>query len=150
MRLSDLIRKRDSRKVATAIPAIAATQPGETTETVARIATVAVANPTEAKTDILPGSQSERSPFNQEVMAMIKAGEPVRVWSSVLGEWLWWVKGAAEKEGLVTKGTEPGCIYTLGELAVISAWGGDIESRKAALKDIHVMKKNFDATVEAP
>ncbi len=50
MTLAALIRKRESGKVATAIPAIAATQPRELAATVARIATVAVANPTETET----------------------------------------------------------------------------------------------------
>ena len=50
MSLADLIRKRDTGKAATAIPAISATQRNERAATVARIATVAVANPTEAKT----------------------------------------------------------------------------------------------------
>lgn len=48
--LSALIQKRETRKAATAIPAISATQPNDGAATVARIATVAVANPTEAKT----------------------------------------------------------------------------------------------------
>ena len=50
MTLSALIRKRDNGNPATAIPAIAATQPKEEAATVARIATVAVANPKEEKT----------------------------------------------------------------------------------------------------
>ena len=49
MSLADLIRKRTGN-LATAIPAIPATQPREEAATIARIATVAVANPTEAKT----------------------------------------------------------------------------------------------------
>jgi len=50
MTLAALIRKSESGKVATAIPAISATQPREAAATVARIATVAVANPTETET----------------------------------------------------------------------------------------------------
>jgi hypothetical protein len=50
MTLSALIRKRNTRNLATAIPAISATQPKEEPATVARIATVAVANPKEEKT----------------------------------------------------------------------------------------------------
>lgn len=48
--LSALIQKRETRKAATAIPAISATQHDVRASTVARIATVAVANPTDAKT----------------------------------------------------------------------------------------------------
>jgi hypothetical protein len=50
MTLSTLIRKRDTVRVATAIPAIFATQPKGEAATVARIATVAVANPKEERT----------------------------------------------------------------------------------------------------
>ncbi|MBK6402233.1 MAG: hypothetical protein IPF74_09910 [Rhodocyclaceae bacterium] len=50
MSLSALIRKRDTGNLATAIPAISATQPKGEAATVARIATVAVANPKEEKT----------------------------------------------------------------------------------------------------
>lgn len=50
MTLSALIRKRDTGNPATAIPAISATQPKGEAATVARIATVAVANPKEEKT----------------------------------------------------------------------------------------------------
>jgi hypothetical protein len=50
MTLSALIRKRDTGNLATAIPAIYATQPKGEGATVARIATVAVANPKEEKT----------------------------------------------------------------------------------------------------
>jgi hypothetical protein len=49
MTLSALIRKRDIGNLATAIPAISATQPKGDAATVARIATVAVANPKEEK-----------------------------------------------------------------------------------------------------
>jgi hypothetical protein len=50
MTLSALIRKRDTGNLATAIPAISATQPKGEAATVARIATVAVANPKEGQT----------------------------------------------------------------------------------------------------
>ena len=50
MTLSALIRKRDTGNLATAIPAISATQPKGEAATVARIATVAVANSKEGQT----------------------------------------------------------------------------------------------------
>ena len=59
MTLSALIRKRDTGNLATAIPAISATQPKGEAATVARIATVAVANPKEAETD--DGNSSRNS-----------------------------------------------------------------------------------------
>ena len=54
MSLVDLIRKRTNSDSATAIPAIFATQQGERGATVARIATVAVANPQTGHVDPLP------------------------------------------------------------------------------------------------
>lgn len=49
MTLSALIRKRDTGNLATAIPAISATQPKWVAGRIARIATVAVATPQEEK-----------------------------------------------------------------------------------------------------
>lgn len=54
MTLSALIRKRDTGNLATAIPAISATQPKGEAATVARIATVAIANPKEEKAALSP------------------------------------------------------------------------------------------------
>lgn len=51
MTLSSLIRKRYTGSPATAIPATTATQQGQSAGTVAEIATVAVANPTEGRVD---------------------------------------------------------------------------------------------------
>jgi hypothetical protein len=50
MTLSSLIQKRDTGRLATAIPAIPAIQPKGGTATVARVATVAVTNPKREKT----------------------------------------------------------------------------------------------------
>ena len=65
MTLSALIRKRDTGSLATAIPAISATQPKRVATTVARIATVAVANPKEEKTEppgkVSPGDTATAS-----------------------------------------------------------------------------------------
>ena len=52
MSLSNLIRKRDTGGIATAIPAIPAIQTKVGVATVARIATIAVANPQEEKTAV--------------------------------------------------------------------------------------------------
>lgn len=56
MSLAELIRKRDTANLATAIPAISATQQREPARNVAGIATVAVANPSEAKIATLAGN----------------------------------------------------------------------------------------------
>jgi hypothetical protein len=49
--LANLIKKRDPGRIAMAIPAIPATEQRQTNETVAGIATVAVANPKQTQTD---------------------------------------------------------------------------------------------------
>ncbi len=77
MTLSALIRKRDTGNLATAIPAISATQPKGEAATVARIATVAVANPTEAQND---GGNSSRNSNNSSS----KPGE-----QQTRTAWLW-------------------------------------------------------------
>lgn len=51
MTLASLIRKRDTGSIATAIPAISATQSNREEGTVARIATVAVANPVQRQNE---------------------------------------------------------------------------------------------------
>lgn len=68
MTLSALIRKRDTGNLATAIPAISATQPKGEAATVARIATVAVANPKEEKTapPAKLGASGTAQPFDRE------------------------------------------------------------------------------------
>jgi hypothetical protein len=53
MTLSALIRNRDTGNLATAIHAISATQPKGKVATVAKIATVAVANPKEMKIELV-------------------------------------------------------------------------------------------------
>ena len=76
MTLSSLIRNRDTGSIATAIPAISATQPKGEAATVARIATVAVANPPEAKADTPdPATEARR----QRVLAMLADNPALRL-----------------------------------------------------------------------
>ena len=76
MTLSSLIRKRDTGSIATAIPTISATQPKGESATVARIATVAVANPPEAKADTPdPATEARR----QRVLAMLADNPALRL-----------------------------------------------------------------------
>ena len=76
MTLSSLIRKRDTGGIATAIPAISATQPKGKSATVARIATVAVANPPEAKAATPdPATEARR----QRVLAMLADNPALRL-----------------------------------------------------------------------
>ena len=79
MTLTALIRKRDTGRIATAIPAIpaiSATQPKGESATVARIAIVAVANPPEAKA-ATPDSATEAR--RQRVLAMLADNPALRL-----------------------------------------------------------------------
>ncbi len=69
MSLTALIRKRVTGRLATAIPAISATQASSARATVARIATIAVANPQEAET-VTPDPAAEAR--RQRVLAMLR------------------------------------------------------------------------------
>lgn len=77
MTLSALIRKRDTGNLATAIPAISATQPKGEAATVARIATVAVANPREPKADASPDPAMERR--RQRVIGILAGNPDMRI-----------------------------------------------------------------------
>jgi hypothetical protein len=72
-----MIRKRDTGNLATAISAIPATQPEGEETTVAKVATVAVANPKEAQTQPAPEPRwSDYVPANrQELARMMKRTE---------------------------------------------------------------------------
>ena len=73
MTLSSLIRKRDTGSIATAIPAISATQPAGEAAAVARIATIAIANPEVAPSD--PATEARR----QRVLAMLADNPALRL-----------------------------------------------------------------------
>jgi len=68
--LTDLIRKRKTRDVATAIPAIPATHEEEKRGKIAKIATVAVANPHTHETVEL-ASDIQQKTRRQKVLAML-------------------------------------------------------------------------------
>ncbi len=70
--LADLIRKRKPREVATAIPATSATNEGEKRGKIAKIATVAVANPQTHETVELT-SDIQQKIRRQKVLAMLEA-----------------------------------------------------------------------------
>jgi len=69
--LTDLIRKHEPREVATAIPATSATQQGKKKEEIAKIATVAVANPQTHETIELT-SDTQQNARRQKVLAMLE------------------------------------------------------------------------------
>ena len=76
MTLTALKRKRDTGGIATAIPAISATQPKGESATVARIATVAVANSPEVKAATPdPATEARR----QRVLAMLADNPALRL-----------------------------------------------------------------------
>jgi len=75
--IANLIRKRTPGESATAIPAIFATQPKGEAVTVARIATVAVANPKEEKTESGLGTATEAR--RQRVLAMLADNPALRL-----------------------------------------------------------------------
>jgi hypothetical protein len=82
-------------------------------------------------------------PFTSEAIQNIKAGKAVPVWSSVLEEWLWFVRDEKAKVRLVAEGCQVP-IYTLGELAVVvnSKLGPD------GLTDVHAIKKKFGGDIQ--
>lgn len=74
MSLADLIRKRGTSRIATAIPATPAIQQAGMQPTVARIATIAVANPSANEPSTVkrwqavpPASEPEPTPFAHEL-----------------------------------------------------------------------------------
>ena len=76
MTLTALIRKRDTGSIATAIPAISATQPKGESATIARMATVAVASPPEAKAATPdPATEARR----QRVLTMLADNPALRL-----------------------------------------------------------------------
>ncbi len=92
-----------------------------------------------SKTELLV-ALTPMGPVDQDTMTAIEAGQPVRVWSGVLGEWLWWVRGEVEREKLIAEGcTEP--IYSLKELGIVNGWEPD------DLKLAHALKKDLGATI---
>ncbi len=92
-----------------------------------------------SKTELL-AALTPMGPVDQDTMDTIEAGQPVRVWSGVLGEWLWWVRGEAEREKLIAEGcTEP--IYSLKELGIDKGWEPD------DLKLVHAIKKELGGTI---
>ena len=73
MSLTALIRKRVTGNLATAIPAIPATQAGRGLAAVARIATIAIANPEVAPSD--PATEARR----QRVLTMLADNPALRL-----------------------------------------------------------------------
>ena len=87
MTLSSLIRKRRTGDISTAIPAISATQREEDRRTVARIATIAVANPKEGQTIRQPSAplSAEAETAVRDWLALIEETDPAII-AEVIGQ----------------------------------------------------------------
>ena len=133
MSLSALIRKRDFGGVATAIPAIFATHEGEKARTVARIATVAVANPENRKHE--PPESSV--PFWRWLLHYTDR-EPLEVSFSppvTNAEALTWYPGAMAAEP-VTNARQPACPMTAEEEATVLTWRTSIETDPDTIREV--------------
>jgi hypothetical protein len=84
-------------------------------------------------------------PFTREAIQDIKAGKAVPVWSSVLEEWLWFVRDSDAQKKLIAQGCQSS-IFTLGELAIVV----DGKLGSDGLKHVHAIKKKFAAAIEWP
>lgn len=126
MTLSALIRKRDTGKLATAIPAISATQPKGEAGMVARIATVAVANPKEEKTappaKVSPGDTATASRW---WLIHYTDGDPVEVAccpEATHVEILEWYPDAVAAEPFTPTIRQPSAPMSAEEEKAIRAW----------------------------
>jgi hypothetical protein len=138
MTLSALMKKGALRGTATAIPATAATDDGKNTGTVARVATVAVANPQTPEADsrehARPATIVEELPPRAWVVEEIKNGNglrAVKICSAVLDDHLWLIfdRSFEPKDGLA--------IYYPEELPAIA------KKSPEELKEIHKAKLAF-------
>ena len=130
MTLSALIRKRSTGNLATAIPAISATQPKGEAATVARIATVAVANPKEEK--IAPpvkASTSEPATASRWWRIHYPDRDPVSVCTTgaTHDEMMRWDSGAIAAEPFTPTIRQPSAPLTASEETAIRAWLALIE-----------------------
>lgn len=84
-------------------------------------------------------AQSPRESDAELIKKAFREGKPVRVWSGILKEWIWW---APSKESAKSKKSETNeVVYHMGELILVKGWGTD------ELRDIHSLKKNFGGEV---
>ena len=88
-------------------------------------------------------------PFTREAIQDIKGGKAVPVWSSVLEEWLWFVRDNDAQQQLIAQGCQSP-IYTLGELAVVADMRLNAGFGPGDLKRVHAIKKKFGAAIEWP
>ena len=136
MSLSSLIRKRHTGNLATAIPAISATQPKGEAATVARIATVAVATPKEEKTappaKVSPGDTATASRW---WLIHYPDRDPVEVACCpevIHADILEWHPDAVAAEPFTPTIRQPSAPLTASEETAIRAWLALIEETDPA------------------
>jgi hypothetical protein len=79
----------------------------------------------------------------QAIIPTIKAGRPVRIFSEVLGEFVYWVHDEQTAERLKREPDYQGeVVYTLAELRELTGKSPEL------LRDIHQFKRAFGATFE--
>jgi hypothetical protein len=129
--LSNLIRKRDTGNLATAIPAISATDGLGSGGTVARIATVAVANPQEEKTAPPEKSMAgTTAPPSRWWLIHYMDRDPLETFCAPAVSRAWILEhspGAVSAEPLAPPVPQPPAPITADEEAAIRAWLALIE-----------------------
>lgn len=86
----------------------------------------------------LSGPPDISEPFDEQALAAVKAGEMLPVYSTVLGEWMVWVRGEKERQTLVAEGC-PLPIYILTEVVTATTLPADM------LPNVHAFKREFGA-----
>lgn len=100
----------------------------------------AVTEPLSNRTD--PPAPGSTQPFGQRELDAIKAGSGCWVWSGVLETWLFWVPDEERKTKAISKGIDPGCIWTLDELTGVQGMPPE------GLRDIAQIKRKLDGTAQ--
>ncbi len=104
-------------------------------------------SPTTAATEPLPNRTTppelgSTAPFNQEALDAVKAGAGCWVWSGVLNEWLFMVRDEERKAKAMSRGIDPGCIWTLAEVTGVQGMPPE------GLRDVAAIKRRFAGAVQ--
>ena len=85
--------------------------------------------------DIANGDVSNKAVIQQA----FKEGKPIRVWSGVLHEWIWFAPSIEIAKRKKQQTSE--VVYHRGEIIIVKGWN------KQDLKNIHALKKSFDGEI---